>query len=231
MSGMNGPRPDLLALARTAFGFTFAGAADVTGVRDGFLLPPEVVAKYPRAVSLGFRLADGVLDEIRDAPTPLYFHHYRQANALLDRGALQVAAEIQARGGRALPVAASQIVDWENQKGHVPHKRIAVLAGLGWIGRNNLLVHPELGARVRLVTVLTDLPLETAGPRPFGCGACRACLAACPAGAIRERPEDFDHRGCYEQLREFRARGLVGQYICGLCVKACPGRRPGPSAV
>jgi epoxyqueuosine reductase QueG len=208
-------------------GFTFSGIADVREIRAGFLLGDKLRDSFPLAISLGFRLLDAVLEDVRDAPTPLYFHHYRQVNALLDRGALLLAAFIQDLGHRALPVAASQIIDWENQRGHISHKAVARLAGLGWIGRNNLLVHPEHGSRFRLVTVLTDLPLIPAAPLEFGCGACRACIAPCPAGAIGERPEEFDHRGCYEKLKAFRNAGLVAQFICGVCVRACRG--PGPS--
>ena len=141
---------------------------------------------------------------VEGAPTPLYFHHYRQLNNFLDRAALQLAAEITARGFLALPIAASQIIDWNEQKAHVSHKKIGQLAGLGWLGRNNLLVNPVFGARFRLVTVLTNFPLKTDQPLPFGCGPCRRCQLACPARAIKETPEQFDHLGCYAQLKEFR---------------------------
>lgn len=204
-------------------GFSLFGAADVTSIRDGFLLADRLKARFPRAVSLGKRLVDDILDDIEDKPTPLYFHHYRQINFFLDRGALVVAAHIQDLGFGALPIAASQIVDWQKQLAHVSHKHIGLLAGLGWIGRDNLLVNGDFGSRFRLVTVLTDMPLETGAPLPFGCGPCRACIAPCPAAAIKERPEDFDHRACFEKLDEFRRKHVVSQHICGVCVRACRG--------
>jgi epoxyqueuosine reductase len=206
------------------FGFSLSGVADIREVRANFLLAAGLGDSFPLAISLGLRLSDAVLEDLRDAPTPLYFHHYRQVNAFLDRGALLLAGFIQDLGCRALPIAASQIIDWEGQRGHVSHKDIARRAGLGWIGRNNLLVTPEFGSRLRLVTILTDLPLPAAVPQSFGCGDCRACLAPCPAGSIKERPEDFDHKSCYEKLKEFRRAGLASQFICGICVKACRGR-------
>ena len=208
-------------------GFSLFGAADVAPIREGFLLSPELKARFGLAVSLGKRLLDAVLDDIQDHPTPLYFHHYRQTNNFLDRGALLLASHIQDLGFQALPIAASQIVDWKNQSAHVPHKKVGLLAGIGWIGRNNLLVNPEFGSRFRLVTVLTDLPLEPDAPLDFGCGSCFKCLAPCPAQAIKERPVDFDHQGCYRKLDEFRKSHLVSQHICGVCVKACDGVRSG----
>ena len=209
-----------------SLGFSLFGVADITSIRSEFLLSEPTKAKFPRAISLAKRAVDAVLDDIVDKPTPLYFHHYRQLNFFLDRGALLVASHIQDLGYAALPIAASQIVDWENQRAHVPHKKIGELAGLGWIGRNNLLVNGEFGSRFRLVTVLTDMPLETGSPAAFGCGTCRACVAPCPAGAIKERPEDFDHRACYAKLDEWRKAHVVSQHICGVCVKACKGPKP-----
>ena len=147
-------------------------------------------------------------------------------NFFLDRGALLVADEIQKRGHRPLAIAASQIIDWENQRAHLSHKHVGRAAGLGWLGRNNLLVNPELGAHFRLVTVLTDMPLEPAAPLDRDCGACRACAAACPAGAIKDARETFDHLACFETLKDFRKKGYTTQFICGICVRDCRGPKP-----
>jgi len=100
---------------------------------------------------------------------------------------------------------------------------IGKLAGLGWIGRNNLLVNPQLGSRYRLVTILTDMPLVNDEALNRDCGKCMACLKTCPAKAIKENKEDFDHWACLDKLKEFRRQGVVGQHICGVCVKACKG--------
>jgi epoxyqueuosine reductase QueG len=213
---------DLMAFA-LGLGFDLFGVADIAPLRDGFLLEPGTRDRFRCAVSLGKRLSGAVLDDIRDHPTAVYFHHYRQMNAFLDRGALLLADEIQRRGHRSLPVAASQIIDWENQRAHVSHKHVGRAAGLGWFGRNNLLVNPAFGSQVRLVTVLTDMPLEPDGPLQRDCGACRACARACPCGAIKETREAFDHRACYETLKDFRKKGYTSQFICGICVRDCRG--------
>ena len=59
--------------------------------------------------------------------------------------------EIEKKGYNALPLAASQVIDWQDQKGHISHKDIGI-AGIGWIGRNNLLVSPVFGAPMRDIT-------------------------------------------------------------------------------
>ena len=203
--------------------FTLCGVADITGVRKEFHLDLDFVSRFDRAISLAKRLLDPVIEDIKDRPTLLYFHHYRQLNFFLDRGAFLLSSRIQDRGFQALPIPASQIIDWDKQRSHVSHKIIGRLAGLGWIGRNNLLVNPQLGSRYRLVTILTDMPLEPDEVLDKDCGECVACLETCPAQAIKEKKEDFDHWACFDKLKEFRRRGVVGQHICGVCVKACKG--------
>ena len=208
----------------SAMGITLFGVAEIKKIKKDFLIDENITKELDKGVSLGYRLLDSVIDEIKDKPTKLYFHHYRQVNFLLDRTALNLASFIQRRGFKALPIPASQIVDWERQRAHLSHKKIGYLAGLGWIGRNNLLVNPESGARFRLVTVLTDMPLKIDRPLNDDCGSCRACIKVCPVKAIKEEPQDFDHIGCFEKLKEFRNLGISTQYICGICVKACSGK-------
>jgi len=155
----------------------------------------------------------------------MYLFHYKRVNALLDEAALKVTAFIQDQGYDALPIHASQVSDWDAMVGHVSHKMIARFAGLGWIGRSILLVNPQYGGRVRYVSVLTDMPLKVDGEAPGNCGDCRMCIGACPAHAIKENPADFDLKACYQQLKYFRNSENLGQYICGLCVKACSGKK------
>lgn len=204
-------------------GFSLFGVADIREIRKEFHLDLEFVTRFDRAIVLGKKLLDPIIEDIKDRPTPLYFHHYRQLNFFLDRAAFILSSLIQEQNHQALPVPASQVIDWERHLGHVSHRHVGRLAGLGWLGRNNLLVNPELGSRFRLVTILTDLPLKEDRPLDRDCGDCRDCISVCPAKAIKEKREDFDHIACYEKLKEFRRHGLVGQHICGVCLKACKG--------
>lgn len=172
-------------------------------------------------VVMGYRLSDPVIDDIVDGPTLLYKHHYKVANYMLDRAACHVAARINAAGYKALPIPASQMIDWLDYYGHLSHKAVATQAGLGWIGRSALFIHPEHRGRLRLVSVLTDMPLVPGRPLPKQdhCGRCRLCIVSCPAGAITE--DGYDRHKCADKLKEFSKQPGIGQNICGLCVKVC----------
>jgi len=188
---------------------------EITGIGD------LTVKELPFAVSFGIVLSVGVLETLKDGPTQLYLHHYRQLNYRLDMIGYFLGRSIEREGFRAIPFAASQVVDWQRQRGHINHKKIGVMAGQGWIGRNNLLVHPVYGSRVRYNTVLTDIPLGATGELGQDCGGCKACVEACPAGAIKMERSEFDHHGCYDMLNRFRKERNIGHHICGICVKTC----------
>jgi len=206
------------------WGAALFGVADLGSFKkEEVLLSSPWIDRLSCGISVGFHLSDSILEAIEDHPTPLYFHHYQRVNILLDTIGLIITSAIQDLGYQAIPIPASQIVDWKTQKGHLSHKHLARAAGLGWIGRNNLLVNEKFGSRVRLVTILTDLPLMTNPPSIQDCGSCHACLSVCPAGAIKERQENFDHLRCYEQLRTFAKTLHFSHNICGVCVKACRG--------
>ncbi len=204
---------------------------DASGVADMSAYGEEITGiggltarELPFAVSFGIVLSRGILETLSDGPTQLYLHHYRQLNYRLDMIAYFLGRSIEREGYRAVPFAASQVVDWQRQRGHINHKKVGVMAGLGWIGRNNLLVNPVYGSRVRYNTVLTDMPLAANKGLGMDCGSCTLCLEVCPAGAIKMEPARFDHQGCYEMLSRFRKERNIGHHICGVCVKACGGK-------
>ncbi len=106
----------------------------------------------------------------------------------------------------------------------------AARAGLGWIGKNSLILHPDLGSWFFLGVILTTAELAPDSPMPDRCGSCRACMDACPTGAIVE-PRMVDSRRCisYHTI-ENRSEipGLVAGNMrdwvfgCDICQEACP---------
>jgi epoxyqueuosine reductase QueG len=202
-------------------GAVLFGIADLGEVSDASGEVP--LSGLSTGISFAYKLSDVVLDGITDYPTRTYQYHYRQVNLLLDQIGLRITAYIQGLGYRVFPVPSSQIVTWEDLKGHVSHKAIGRLAGMGWIGKNNLLVNPRFGARLRYASVLTDLALPADQPVDGDCGKCKRCMAACPGGAIGEDHESFDFDTCIRTMDTIKKKANIGTRICGICVKACTG--------
>jgi epoxyqueuosine reductase len=115
--------------------------------------------------------------------------------------------------------------------GPVPERELAQLAGLGWIGKNMMLIHPEIGSFTFIGVVLTDAGLEPDLPfEADRCGTCRRCLDACPTQAFLG-PRDLDARACISYLTiehrgEFTATqaSQVGDWLfgCDVCQDVCP---------
>ncbi|MGN1097891.1 MAG: 4Fe-4S double cluster binding domain-containing protein [Clostridia bacterium] len=180
------------------------------------------------AVTIVVRLSDAVVDEIDGAPTKTYFHHYRTVNAYIDRVEEKIVLMLMNNGYRAAAVPASQSV--EGYAGRFSHKKCAVKAGLGSIGKSALFLSNEFGPRVRLGTVFTNAPLPAEEHEYKDlCGSCDICARNCEALAIRgvnyvpgmERSEIFDARACSEYMKkEFQNIGRGA--VCGVCMRVCP---------
>ena len=226
---------ELKATARAA-GADLVGVADLEPFKAGeTMLPPHVLERFTKAVSVAVHLDNAVVESIEGAPTPLYAQHYHAINATLDRLTVALVKWVTARSCSACAIPASQIVDESNLLGSISHKAVARLAGIGWQGKGLLIVSPQYGPRIRLSSVLTDMPLSCDKPVKNKCGTCDECTRACPASAIKnlrtedryaDREDALHFQRCVEQTRRFKARLGIEAQICGVCVRVCPfGRR------
>jgi epoxyqueuosine reductase len=115
----------------------------------------------------------------------------------------------------------------------IPEKYLAAKAGLGWQGKNSLIINRHYGSWMFLGEIVTDLPLPIDEPHANHCGKCTACMNACPTQAI-VAPNKIDVKRCISYLTiEHRSsipedlRPLIGNHIygCDECQLVCPWNR------
>ena len=214
-------------------GIDLFGVADISRASDYIRNQGgEHVAEFPRAISLGVRLIDDVVDQLYNHQDTVTISSYRGiydvANATLDRAALLIAKKVQNAGHRSYPIPASSMLNNGKFEAVFSHKLAAHLAGLGWIGKNGLLVTPQYGPRVRLATVLTDAPLAAGKQITNSCGECTKCVDICPSKALTGVPFSLDVPRSKRvkvvncDLYTTKRMDKFGDVNCGLCVHICP---------
>jgi epoxyqueuosine reductase len=158
----------------------------------------------------------------------------RDYHRIMTKGLRRVAREMEAACGGAgvEPPRWRVCVD----TAPVLEREFAQRAGLGWFGRNTMLIHPRVGSYFFLGVMLLDAEVEPDAPfERDHCGNCRACLDACPTGALLGRDENgapvMDARRCISYLTiEHRGpipvelREAMGNrvYGCDICQEVCP---------
>lgn len=111
-------------------------------------------------------------------------------------------------------------------------REAAARSGVGFYGKNTLLITRRHGSWVVLGTLVTDVELESTAPLDLDCGECRLCVDACPTGALDE-PGTLDSTRCLSYWTQAPApppveyRGDLGPqvYGCDICQDVCPWNR------
>jgi epoxyqueuosine reductase len=159
------------------------------------------------------------------------YAHGRDYHKVLKKKLLALLAAVEAEVGRELPAARAYV-----DTGPVLERELARRAGLGWFGRNTMLIDPRRGSYFFLGSLLLEMELEADAPFVADhCGSCNACVPACPTGALLGRDERgapvMDATRCISYLtieqrgaipRELRP--LVGNRVfgCDICQEVCP---------
>jgi len=185
---------------------------------------------YPGAISWAIPMSPDIMAGLKNGPTQAYANAYANVNIHITEIASSLSKAIAQKKFRAYPLAASDRTDRVNIRGDFPHKTAATLSGVGWVGRHCQLVTRPFGPWVRLGTVFTDMPLVYGTPFNRGyCGTCRACVDACPAGALTgkswkpgiKREEILDAAVCDRWKKEHYMQFHNG-HNCGICSSVCP---------
>jgi len=213
----------------------FGREASLVGFADLGDVPDESRLGMPRGISIAVALSPGVVSGIGRGPTADYEREYARVNALLATLG-EIAGELLRRRGWRVSIPSPTTEAFPpDLRTPLPHKTVATRAGLGWIGKNALLVTRSFGSAVRLTSVLTDAPFTADGPIDrSNCGTCRACVDACPGHAPHgtnwalglDRNAFFSAGDCLRTCGEVTARAGLGVHtICGICIPACPWTR------
>lgn len=183
---------------------------------------PEDLLRGARSVIvMAIHLLDASLES---APNREYSITYNVINRELDRIAFCVARFLQNKGYRALQVPSSPPYDASRNMGDLSHRHAGRLAGIGVFGKSSLLLSTKFGPRIRLVSVITDAPLEADASLNLDlCKECDKCLLACPVGALKgERV--VDKVSCEAHHVEVGKKLQLEDWeqICGICIRVCP---------
>ncbi len=148
----------------------------------------------------------------------VYSRAYTRLNRALNETAEIIANEFK---GIAIPATVeglssqvSHVEDYYAQR--VSHRVAAELSGVGWRGRNELIVNPNYSCAIRLASVLTTVSITRTSPTTQDCGECRACLDACKF--LNHKYQLDNYR---EQCRRYLVYLNLEDEVCGKCIKAC----------
>ena len=191
---------------------------------------PRDILPTARSVVVGVtHILDSVCDDLPETRYE-YTNQFYILNGTLGTASTKVSRLLEDQGYRAIPIPAAYPRINKELMGVFSHRHAAVLAGLGELGLSNLLLTPQFGARVRIVSVITEARLEP--DPPYAKSLCykmqkeceKACVTSCPVQAISSNGavnKDLCLR-YQEQIMPWSAVELR----CGLCLGSCPiGRR------
>lgn len=148
----------------------------------------------------------------------VYAREYRELNRVLDMISEKIANRF---GGVVVPATigglakkVSNVHEYDEMT--ISHRVVAENAGLGWRGKNELIINPKYSCALRFASIITTLTLPQSEKLPFKCGSCDACLGVCSFLRNKQKLEDYR-----ENCRRFiNSLGLESE-VCGKCIIAC----------
>lgn len=197
------------------------GVADIRGLHP-------LAEKYPTAISMLFGY-----DYDADVQDDGAFRSVLDETRVTAKQAMGVVLEELERMGAPYYAVGTVGVNVETLTGDFQAKTAATRAGLGWIGKNGLLVTEIYGPRVRLEAILVDLDLPPGQPIVQShCGDCCICVDGCPSNSLKntgwlsgmERNGLMDAHACFKYRSSFKP-SLGRLLACGRCALNCPKGR------
>ena len=195
----------------------------------------DIVKNYKYGISIGIVLPNSIVDFLpnrfdENIACEYKNHSYNIINQRLNIIASKLSSYLNRLGYKALPIVAAERTNRDEAIPTISHKMIAHIAGLGWIGKNCLLITPEHGPRVRFISLLTNAPVKAKKNNLLQqkCNNCMECVNICPAHAIKgnnykdgeNRELRFEFIKCQEYFNQLKTKQTWD--VCGMCLYACP---------
>ncbi|ABC56970.1 MULTISPECIES: 4Fe-4S double cluster binding domain-containing protein [Methanosphaera] len=188
------------------------------------------ICKYPYAIVIGHRLNEEIVskiplsyndDDIAEEYQNEYFNSFKRISGISHK----VEDYIHDLGYNCVILNELEKYEDIHLKTRFSNKASAKLAGIGWIGKNNLLTTREYGPRLTWSTIITDAPLSkyTGNVMESLCGDCNICVKACPGGAIvnLDNPrKSYSPIKCGDYIKSRKKEGHPT--VCGMCLYICP---------
>lgn len=206
--------------------------ADLVGFADLSVIPSEFRYNMKYGISIAKAIDPNIVNSIYNGPNKNYYEEYYRLNDFLNNIGETIASKIKDMGFNAIAKTKKEVkVNPEERTTELPHKTVATRSGLGWIGKNALLVTEKFGSAIRLTSVLTNMELEVREPIiESRCGNCNICKSVCGAGAVKginwnptlQRQEFYDAHACREEARRLSGLQGINESLCGICIHTCP---------
>lgn len=193
-----------------------------------------LVRNYKFGISIGIVLPSSIVDFLPDrfdnnVACAYKNHAYTIVNQRLNMIASKLSSYLNKLSYKTLPIAASETTNKAEAITTISHKMIAHIAGLGWIGKNCLLITPGHGPRVRFISLLTNAPVQAKDDQMIQkCNECMKCVEICPVQAIKgknykageSRETRFEFGKCQEYFSKMKEQQTWD--VCGMCLYVCP---------
>lgn len=194
-------------------------------------LTEEQNKEYPTAVLIGVALPKDYLQKVANSPDYVeqlkinqlaHDDEFHLTEITTDKIADDLENFLVSNGFKAYSQSENNILktgqyDEENRTTPLPHKTIAGLAGLGWIGKHNLLITKEYGSAISMCSVLTNAPLKLSRQEALipKCNECNICVNVCKPGALKG--ETWTRSIAREKIVD-----VFSCTTCFQCVVQCP---------
>lgn len=198
---------------------------------------------YNNAVAIAIPIDPHIVAQLENGPTFDYYNENMRINDQILDFEHAICEKLQASGHSAKSLndylSEETKAAEEDPSGNSPnphyaytHRLIATHAGLGWLGKNGLIITKHYGPAVRLSTILTDTPFDCCTQVFLSrCARCMECVTICPANAINpfegshkaDSQEIVNMQACIETCHELSMKNFgMEADICSLCIYACP---------